>query len=43
MTLSGPEVKHLYSMISGNAVCTAALSDREKKEFEAKLKRLGRG
>jgi thymidylate synthase (FAD) len=43
MTLSGPEVKHLYSRLTGNAVCTTALGDREQKEFKAKLERLGIG
>ena len=41
MTLSGPEVKHLYSLLSGKGVVSKALSDREAKEFKAKLERLG--
>ncbi len=41
MTLSGPEIQWIYSRLTGKAVVTKTLSDRERKELDAKLVRLG--
>lgn len=43
MTLSGPEVQELKQLLAAQTRIQIRLSDREKKEFEAKLKRLGIG
>lgn len=41
MTLSGPEVEALVETLAGRARFATKLSDRETKEFQVKLKRLG--
>lgn len=41
VTLSGPEIKVLYSLITGNVIEGKVMTERERQEFAAKCSRLG--